>query len=255
MIRAARSLVIPIAALLIWEGAERTAFSPTDTTSRPSDIVRAAAGAIADGSLAQATLETLGTAAAGLAIAACLGVLIGVSLGLSRIARGIAGPTVELLRPIPAVALIPLGLLVFGFGMRMEIMTVAFACFWPVLLLTIAAVRSIEPRLLEVAGALELGRATTGQKIIIPSVFPRLFVGLRLAASISLVVAVTVEIAVNPQGIGYRLMLAQQNLRPDLAYALLLWIGCLGWALNVGLGAIEQKFFGRFLPTTWGRLA
>lgn len=250
-----RSFLIPVAALLVWELAGRTTFTPTDTTSRPSDIALTAATAIADGSLVRATLETLGAAAGGFAIASCLGIVIGVLLGLSRLARGVAGPTIELLRPIPAVALIPLGLLVFGFGMRMEIMTVAFACFWPVLLLTIAAVRSIEPRLLEVADALELGRSARGQKIIIPSVFPRLFVGLRLAASISLVVAVTVEIAVNPQGIGYRLMLAQQNLRPDLAYALLLWIGCLGWALNLGLRTIERGMFGRFLPANWVRRA
>lgn len=255
MTRAGRSIAIPLGVLLIWELAGRTLFAPSDTTSRPSDIVAAAAYAMGDGSLFRASLETLGSAAAGFVIAACLGILIGVPLGLSRLARGIAGPTIELLRPIPAVALIPLGLLLFGFGAQMEIITVAFACFWPVLLLAIAAVRSIEPRLMEVGKALELGRVAQGRKIIIPSVFPRLFVGLRLAAGISLVVAVTVEIAVNPQGTGYRLILAQQNLRPDLAYALLLWIGFLGWALNLALRTVEQRFFGRFLPAKWERRA
>jgi ABC-type nitrate/sulfonate/bicarbonate transport system permease component len=88
MRRTGRSFVIPIAVLLVWELAGHTVFTPTDTTSRPSDIARAAAAAIADGSFVRATLETLGAAAGGFAIAACLGILIGVLLGLSRIARG-----------------------------------------------------------------------------------------------------------------------------------------------------------------------
>ena len=79
-----RSFLIPVAALLVWELAGRTTFTPTDTTSRPSDIALTAATAIADGSLVRATLETLGAAAGGFAIASCLGIVIGVLLGLSR---------------------------------------------------------------------------------------------------------------------------------------------------------------------------
>jgi sulfonate transport system permease protein len=64
--------------------------------------------------------------------------------------------TIEVLRPIPSVALIPLAMLVYGFGLRMEVSVVAFACSWPMLILSQAAVRQVEPQLLEVAQALEL---------------------------------------------------------------------------------------------------
>jgi NitT/TauT family transport system permease protein len=69
---------------------------------------------------------------------------------------------------------------------------------------------------------------------------------------VALVVAVTVEIAANPRGLGYDLILAQQNLKPAWAYAVLIWIGILGWALNLTLVAVERSAFGRMLPSNWG---
>jgi len=63
------------------------------------------------------------------------------------------------------------------------------------------------------------------------------------------VVAVTVEIAANPRGLGYGMILAQQNLRPELMFALLLWVGMLGWAINAGLLALQRGLFGRFART------
>jgi ABC-type nitrate/sulfonate/bicarbonate transport system permease component len=246
-----RALAVPILALLLWELAGWTVFKPTDTSTRPSSFVLALVNAVRDGSILLSTFDTIVTAALGFAIAAALGLALGIPLGLSRVLRGVANPTIEMLRPIPAVALIPLGLLIFGFGLRMEVMIIAFACVWPVLLVAISAVRGIEPGLIEVARVLELGSFERAWKIVLPYVIPRLFVGFRLAAGIALVVAVTVEIAVNPQGLGYALMLAQQNLRPDLAYGFLIWIGVLGWLLNSVLQWIERRYFARFLAVTW----
>ena len=247
-----RGLAIPLAVLVLWELAGRTFALPGDSNTRPSDIALALVGAAGDGSLLKATLDTLSAAASGFAIAVLLGVTLAIPLGLSRRLRTITSPAVELLRPIPAVALIPLGILMFGFGASMEIMIVAFAAVWPVLLMSIAAVRAIEPRLLEVSRNLELGAFEQIQKIILPFIVPRVFVGLRLAAGVALVVAVTVEIAANPHGLGYDLILAQQNLKPARAYGLLLWIGCLGWCLNQALVGFERGAFGRLDPTTWG---
>jgi ABC-type nitrate/sulfonate/bicarbonate transport system permease component len=212
----------------------------------------AIAGAASDGSLAAATFETLSAASAGFAVAVVLGILIAVPLGLSRGLRSVTGIAIELLRPIPAVALIPLCLLIFGFGLPMEVTIVAFASVWPILLMSIAAVRGTDSRLLEVARNLELGTMDRIRKIVLPFIVPRLFVGMRLAAGVALVVAVTVEIAANPRGLGYDLILAQQNLKPAWAYGVLIWIGCLGWALNLALVALETRAFGRMLPSNWG---
>jgi ABC-type nitrate/sulfonate/bicarbonate transport system permease component len=227
--------LIPLVLVISWEVLSRTGVLPMDTMSRPSDIVAAGFGGFADGSILVATWQTIEAALTGFAIAAVLGILFGVILGLSPRLERVVGPTVDALRPVPAVALIPLSLLLFGFGLQMEAWVIVFACFWPILLVTIAAVRSIEPRLLELSRVLQLGFAGRMRKIILPAALGRISVGLRIAVSISLVVAVTVEIVLNPRGLGYGMIIAQQTLRSDLMYAELIWLGLLGWALNTVL--------------------
>src|SRR5947209_10107346 len=159
--------------------------------SHPSAIARAAVAALTDGTLLQATKETFGAALAGMALGAALGITGGVAFGLWRLLASLMRLSTEALRPIPSVALIPLALLIYGFGYRMEIAVVAFACFWPLLIITESAVRGIEPRLIEVSRALGLGLAARIFKIVLPAALPRVFVGLRLAAAVALVVAVT----------------------------------------------------------------
>jgi NitT/TauT family transport system permease protein len=153
--------------------------------------------------------------------------------------------TIETLRPIPSVALLPIALIALGFGYRMEITIVAFACLWPILILSRAAVGGIEPRLMEVARALQLSSRDKVAKIIIPAALPRIFLAFRLAAGVALIVAVTVEITINPIGLGAGIMTAQQALRPDLMLAYLVWIGIVGYALNSGLMLAQRHLFDR----------
>ena len=227
-----KGALIPVLVLVLWEIGSRAGVLPIDSFSRPSDIALAFVRGTLDGSIPLATWQTFEAALTGFAIAALAAILCGVTLGLSPRLERVVGPSVDALRPIPSVALIPLALLLFGFGLTMEASVVAFACFWPVLLMTIAAVRGIEPRLLEVARSLELSYLDRLRKIILPAALSRIAVGLRLALAISLVVAVTVEIVLNPRGLGHSMIAAQQALRSDLMYAQLLWLGALGALLN-----------------------
>jgi NitT/TauT family transport system permease protein len=224
--------VIPVGLLLAWEIGSHLGFLPMDSTSRPSHIAVAAVQGFLDGSILLGTWQTLEAALLGFAIATAIGVSLGVILGLFPGLESTVGPSIDALRPIPSVALIPLALLLFGFGLRLEASVVAFASLWPVLLMTIAAVRGIEPRLLEVARTLGFSPLARVRKIILPAALARIVVGLRLALAISLVVAVTVEIVLNPRGLGHTMMAAQQALRSDIMYAQLLWLGLVGWGIN-----------------------
>ncbi|HXZ54770.1 MAG TPA: ABC transporter permease subunit [Burkholderiales bacterium] len=248
MKRILRGAVLPVLVFALWEAGSRAGLLPMDTFSRPSDIVLAFAAGVSDGSIPLATWLTAQAALVGFAIAAVAGILVGVILGLSPFLERTVGPSIEALRPVPAIALTPLTLLLFGFGLRMEAAVVAFACVWPVLIVTVAAVRGIEPRLLEVAQALELAFPARLRKIILPAALGRIVVGLRVAVSISLIVAVTVEIVMNPRGLGYGMIIAQQSLQPALMYAQLLWLGLLGWGLNALLTRAFGQWHGAFGP-------
>lgn len=227
-----RGAAVPLLLLAALEWYARTVGANSDALAAPSAAARALVRALVDGSLFEATFFTLKAAALGLGLGTLLGVTAGTVLGLSKRAAAAGFLSIEMLRPVPSVALIPIALLVFGFGLRMELGVVAFATFWPLLILTQSAVRQVEPRLLEVAAALQLGPWQRVRKIVLPAVLPRLFVALRLGVAIALVVAVTVEIAANPNGMGYALMIAQQSLDPALMLAWLFWIGAIGVAIN-----------------------
>ena len=225
-------LILPALFTAIWEISSRIGILTLESLSRPSDILRAGIAGLVDGSILVATLQTFETALLGLTFAAVTGIIVGAALGLSPVLERVVDPTIEALRPIPAVAFIPLSLMMFGFGVPMEATIVAYACVWPILIVTISAVRAIEPRLLEVADTLEMNFVERLRKIILPAAFVRINVGLRVATGIALVVAVTVEIVLNPRGLGYSLILAQQSLRVDIMYAQLLWLCVIGYVLN-----------------------
>jgi NitT/TauT family transport system permease protein len=227
--------IIPVSFLVAWETSSRTGLLTLESLSRPSDIVAAGYVALRDGSLLLATLQTCETALFGLAIATVIGIAVGTILGLVPMAERVAGPTVEALRPIPAIAFMPLALMMFGFGVGLEASVVAYACVWPILIVTIAAVRAIEVRLIEVAAVLELPLWKRMTKIVLPAAFERINIGLRVSAAISLVVAVTVEIVLNPRGLGYNLILAEQSLQIGLMWAQLVWLCLLGYVLNLVL--------------------
>ena len=241
-----RGLLIPVLLIALWEIGVRVGTLPPDTMSQPTAILAAGWEALGDGSLLLATWQTFQTALLGLAIGAAIGIVIGSLIGLSPALEAIIGPTLDTIRPVPAVALIPLALLIYGFGVRMEVLVITFACVWPILIVTVSAVRGIEPRLIEVARMLEMPPLKRMLRIILPAALARIAVGIRVSAGVALVVAVTVEIVLNPQGLGYGMIIAAQSLRPDLMWAELLWVGFAGWAFNTVLMTIDRRWLRRF---------
>jgi NitT/TauT family transport system permease protein len=241
----AKAFLLPVAALAVLEIWARAIHLQSDSLAPPSAVAAALVEAFKDGSVLTATRDTLVSAFAGLAIGGAVGLAFGIALGIFHIFDRLMEVTIEAIRPIPSIALLPIALIALGFGYRMEILIVAFACVWPILILSRAAIGGIEPRLIEVSRALRLSPADRVRKIIIPAALPRIFLAFRLAAGIALIVAVTVEIAINPIGLGAAIMTAQQALRPDLMLAYLLWIGVIGYLLNTGLLLAQRHLFGR----------
>jgi NitT/TauT family transport system permease protein len=240
-----KALVLPVTVLVVLENWARAIHLQSDSLAAPSAIVVALGSALSGGGILTATRDTLASAFAGLLLGGAIGLASGIALGVFQTLDRLMEVTIEAIRPIPSIALLPIALIALGFGYRMEIAIVAFACVWPVLILSRAAVREVEPRLMEVSRALRLSPADRVRKIIIPAALPRIFVAFRLAAGIALIVAVTVEIAINPIGLGAAIMAAQQGLQPDLMLAYLLWIGVIGYGLNAGLNLAQRRLFGR----------
>ncbi len=239
-----KALVLPVALLIVWEVAMRVSGVQSDSLASPSQIAVAFYTALLDGTIPRRTAETLRAALTGLAIGGGSALVGSIVLGLVPPVARLMQFSIEVLRPVPAVALIPVAILSLGFGYGMEVSLVAFATFWPVLIYGHAAIVNIEPQLLDVSRVLRLSTLGRVTKVVLPATLPRYFVAFRLATAVSLIVAVTVEIAANPLGIGYELMTASQSLHPDLMFALVLWIGLVGWGLNGALLLAQRRLFG-----------
>jgi ABC-type nitrate/sulfonate/bicarbonate transport system permease component len=243
--RAVKALVFPILFLAFWEIGMRASGIESDSLAPPSQIALAFYAALIDGTVITRTAQTLFSALCGLGVGGGLALLFSVVMGLVPAFARLMQFSIELLRPVPPVALIPVAMLIFGFGFPMEITLCAFACFWPVAIYGHAAIANIEPQLLDVSRVLRLSPAGRVIKIVLPAALPRYFVAFRLSAAVALIIAVTVEITINPLGVGFELMRAAQSLHPDRMFAMLLWIGVIGGGLNAALLFAQRRLFGR----------
>lgn len=242
-----RAALLPAALIAAAQVAATATHLESDSLASPLDIARAFVAILMDGSLLTATVDTLKAAAVGCLLGVGLGSLLGIVLGLFRIADDALDLTIELLRPVPVVALIPVVMMLLGFGAEMEIVIIAIGMLWPAVVLARTAVKEVEPRLMEVSSVLQFGFMARLTKIVLPAILPQLFMSLKLAAGYALVVAVTVEITANPLGLGYGIMMAQQALRPAEMFAYLIWIGVIGWVINLLLNASQRAFFPAFV--------
>jgi NitT/TauT family transport system permease protein len=241
-----RAALLPLALIVLAQVAATVSQLQSDSLASPLDIAAAFVSVMADGSLLQATADTLLAALAGCVLGVGAGSLLGIVLGLVRVMDDALDLTIELLRPVPVVALIPVVMMLLGFGRQMEIVIIAVGMLWPALVLARAAVKGVEPRLLEVSRVLQLSFSARLTKIVLPAILPQLFMSIKLAAGYALVVAVTVEITANPLGLGYGMMMAQQALRPAEMFAYLVWIGAIGWLISLLLSMAQRRFFGVF---------
>jgi len=217
-------------------------FDLGDSIAAPSSTFRALGDGIASGELTSELRTTLGSYAQGLAVAIVLGVLAGAIIGSSRTLMAASSVVIEFLRPIPAVALIPLAILLFGFDAPMRRFVIAFAAVWPILIGTLYGVRGADPFLHDVARTSGLGSAGRLFRVTLPAALPSIATGIRVSASLALLVCVTAEFVVGAGGgLGSYMQQQQSAVRIPQLYAAVFLVGLLGYVVNAGLRAAERR--------------
>jgi NitT/TauT family transport system permease protein len=190
-------------------------------------------------------LATITSFVLGIVLASVLGVVIGILFGLSETVYLATRAVVELIRPIPPVALIPLVILVFGNGVEMKMIIVVFAAIWPILFNTMYGVHDVDPLQKEMATSFGKSKLRVITHVVIPGAAPLIATGIRVSSSIALIVVITVElIAGGTQGIGSFIASAQASgTEVAQVYAGILIAGVLGLVINLGMGAAERHWF------------
>lgn len=174
-------------------------------------------------------------------LASVLGVALGVVIGLSAQVRTWVQPTLEFIRPLPASAVIPLAISLFGLSPTMVMSVVAFGAMWPVLLATVHGLGHIEPRLQEVAAGLQLTRWQVARKIGLPAAMPDILAGMRLSMTVSLIVSVVGEMIASQAGLGQAILLAARSFRASELFAGIALLGLIGFASNALLALAEHR--------------
>ena len=206
-----------------------------------SRIAGALADELADPAFWSALGDTLTGWALGLTIAVGAGVVAGVVISIVPHLREATSSTIEFLRPIPSVALIPLAVLLYGTELRSVLLLVVYAAFWQVLVQTLYGVQDVDPVAEETARSYGLGTWARVRHVLWPSALPYVMTGVRLAAAVALILAITAELVIGAPGLGRRIAVAQTSQAVPEMYALIVVAGLLGLVVNVGARTVERR--------------
>lgn len=227
--------------LLVWQLATSQGWFNPVLLPSPLEIGRAFVAAAADGTLQRDVVASLLRVVEGFLLAFVIAVPIGVAMGLSRTIGGLLDPPLELLRPIPPIAVIPLAILWFGIGELSKIWVIAYGAFFPILLNTMAGFREVERAHVRAAQALGAKRYHIFRDVVLRSALPFVVVGARLGMSMAFIVLVAAELIASSSGLGYMISDARYKFRTDQMFLGMACIGALGFALNAILRKAERQ--------------
>ena len=188
-----------------------------------------------------AVYETMKAWFLGLLMAVAAAVVLGFIIGSSNFLRKATNSTIEFLRPIPSVALIPLAVLMFGVKIESSLLLIVYACFWQVLIQVLYGVADVDMVANNTARTYGLGRMARIRYVVFPTALPYLMTGVRLAAAVALVLAITAELVIGSPGLGREIALAQSGGAISGMYALVLATGLIGVLINSMMRFIEKK--------------
>lgn len=229
------ALIFPVGALIAWHFA--TYGRKYSLIPPPSDVAielyDLAFGGIYDdafsGTLLTHLLASVSRVYGGFAMALMVALPLGLMIGRIPLVRQLLDPTLQVLRPIPVTAWLPLAMIVFGLGPRSAVFLVALGAFYPILINTIFGVRSVDPRLFEAASMLGCQGSSQFFNVVLPASLPAIFTGLRLGLGFAWVVIVVGEMTGVQTGLGAIIMEARQLSRTEIVISGMIVIGVAGF--------------------------
>lgn len=227
--------------LLVWESIPRLGIIGAQFLPPASEAIFALVTDFGLASFWKAVSETMLAWALGLGMATSLAVVTGFVVGSSTFLRAFTNSTVEFLRPIPSVALIPLAVLLFGVNIESSLLLIVYASFWQVFIQTLYGVADVDNVAMQTAKSYGFGPFARIRYVVFPTALPYVMTGIRLAAAVALILAITAELVIGSPGLGREIALAQAGGAISGMYALVMATGLIGVAINLMMRFIERK--------------
>lgn len=214
----------------------------------PIEVLKAFRELAASGDLARHTTLSLLRVLTGLAVAICIAIPLGLIIGWFPVAGDMGEIIIELFRPIPPLAWIPLAVLWFGLRPSAAIFIITIGAVFPTLVSTIAGVRGIERGYLDAAYTLGASKSTDiFRKVVLPAALPSILTGVRISAGLAWMSVVAAEMIAIDSGLGYLILNARQIFRPDIVMVGMVMIGLIGFGMD------RLLFYGQNLVLHWRR--
>ena len=240
------AIAVPLMLLAAWWASTRgPGYSlippPADVAAALQDLAFGQEGDAFSGMLLTHTLASVGRVYGAFLLAAAIALPLGMLIGRISLVRALLDPTLQLLRPVPVTAWLPLSMIVFGLGPRSAFFLVALGAFYPILVNTMFGVRSVDTRLFEAAAMLGMTPAMIFPHVVLPAALPGIFTGLRLGLGFAWVVIVVGEMTGVQTGLGAMIMDARQLSRTEIVIAGMIVIGLLGYLSDQAVQALGRR--------------
>jgi sulfonate transport system permease protein len=234
--------LLPLSIVLVWQAAAQSGWLSTRILPAPLDVLKIGVQLAASGELYHHFWASFKRAVSGLLIGGGIGFVLGMLTGLSRTAQHTLDSTIQMVRNVPLLALIPLVILWFGIGEEGKVFLVALAVFFPIYLNTFHGLRSVDKDLIEMGRIYGLGRIALFREVILPGALPSILVGLRLSLGYMWLFLVVAETISSSEGIGYMTMNAREFLQTDVMVLGIAFYALLGKSSDVLAGLLERHW-------------
>jgi sulfonate transport system permease protein len=236
--------ILPVGIIALWQVLCTAGYIPDRVLPSPSDVVVAGWGLLRSGELLRNIWVSFWRAIVGLAIGGAIGFALGLANGLSRRSEQVLDSTLQMIRNIPHLALIPLVILWFGIDETAKIFLVALGVFFPVYINTQHGIRSVDTQLVEMGHTYGMSPAGLFWRVYLPGALPSIFVGLRYALGIMWLTLIVAETIAASSGIGYMAMQAREFLRVDVVVLSILIYALLGKLADSAARLLERRCLG-----------
>jgi len=232
--------LVPVGLIVAWQIASSLGWLSTRVLPAPIDVVKAAWTLTVSGELWTHVKVSAGRALLGLAIGGGLGLVLGLLTGSVKFFETLLDSTIQMVRNIPALALIPLVILWFGIDETAKLFLIAVSVFFPIYLNTFHGIRNVDPQLIEMGRTYGLTRWQLYKEVILPGALSSILVGLRFSLGLMWVILIVAETISAQAGIGYLTMNAREFLQTDIVLVGILLYALLGKLADVLARALEQ---------------
>jgi sulfonate transport system permease protein len=232
--------IVPLLIVLIWQLACATGFVSSRVLPAPSDVAVAGWKLAISGELARNIWVSFWRASIGFLIGGGIGFTFGLANGLSRLASKLTDTTLQMVRNIPHLALIPPVILWFGIDEGAKLFLVALGVFFPIYLNTVHGIRTVDPQLIEMARVYGMTDRELFTRVIFPGALPSIFVGLRFALGIMWLTLIVAETIAASSGLGYMAMQAREFMLVDVVVLSILIYALLGKLADSASRALEH---------------